>query len=250
MSDTPSVPGAAPVGAPPGIGAMQRLLLMFTAPVSVFEAIVRKPTIAAVLIAVTIVSALAGLAVVPKMDVEGSLQKQISKAKMSDEQAETMIKVTKIVMWVSPAASVVTVPIVFAITAGLYFLGLKLVGSKANSFPTVLSAILHASWPPLLVKCILIIAVSFTLSKITADDVAHVVKSNLGSFLPAGTPKVAVALGDQLDAFAFWHLALVFFALVTVGKISEAKAAGIALFFFGGQVALAGFFALLGSIGQ
>src|SRR4029077_628123 len=81
---------------------------------------------------------------------------------------------------------------------------------------------------------VLTIVAGLTHSTIDALQANHIVKSNLGSFLPGDLPPPLIALADAIDVLEFWQMALVALALRKIGRISTGKAAGIVVFFWAG----------------
>ena len=218
---------------PPRIGAFARLVAVFFSPGSVFDDIVRKPTVIVVLVALILSTVGAQVLVVPKLDMEAGLRKQFAHAtNMSEDDKENAIRWATKLKWVAPAFTVVGFPMQFAILAGFYFLALKLLGSENNDFIRLFSGVAHAFWPPTLVKIILTMAVSFSRTRIDLNEAQHLVKSSVGAFLPAATARPLVAIGDSLDVLEFWKIALVTVALSRIGRVPLAKAAGIAIFFW------------------
>lgn len=232
MSDSPSVPAVPDAALAPKIGAFQRLLLAFTSPGAVFEDIVRKPTVVMVLLALIVGTILAQAAVIPKLDMETGLRKQFSKQGMGEDPQEKAIKITNMFKWASPVITVVAFPMQLAIFAGLYFLALKLLGSEQNDFVRLFSGVAHAWWPPNLVRVVLTTVVALTRTSIDLIDAPHLVKSNLGAFLPAGTNAAILSFGDALDVLSFWEVALVSLAISKIGRVPLAKGVSITVAFW------------------
>src|SRR5437868_13713798 len=143
MSEPAVVPSAGANA--PQVGASARLAAVFFSPGSVFDDIVRKPTVVVVLLALILSTVGAQVLVVPKLDMEGGLRKQFShNANMTEEQKDKAISIAMKLKWVAPAVTVIAFPMQFAILAGLYFLALKLLGSENNDFVRLFSAVAHA----------------------------------------------------------------------------------------------------------
>ncbi len=226
--------GAAPAagGAVPRFGAVQRLTGAFSSPVRVFEDIARKPTVVVVLLALISVALISQAVVIPKLDVETGLREQFAKSGMPEEQLERALGMASTFKWIGLAAVPIAFPLTFAMIAGLYFLALKLVGSAKPDFVVLLSALAHAAFPPTVVRGALTVVVVLSRHRIDPFEAGHLVRSNVGAFLPEGTSPALVALGDRIDVFGLWEVALVTLALATVGRVSTARAAAIAVVFW------------------
>ena len=229
MSD----PVAVPAASTPRLGAFARLVQVFFSPGAVFDDIVRKPTIVAVLVALIISTVGAQLIVVPKLDLEAGLRKQFAHStRMSEDDKEKAVRMAGKFKWIAPAVTVIAFPMQFAMLAGFYFLALKLMGSESNDFIRLFSGVAHAFWPPTLVKIVLTMAVSLSRTRIDMMEAQHLVRSSVGAFMPATAPRALIAVGDCFDVLDFWKLALVALALSKIGRVPLAKAAGIAIGFW------------------
>lgn len=247
MSDLASAPSAAPVASEPAkISAGQRLLRVFSSPGEVFDDIARKPTIALVLVALIVVSLVGGLCIVPKLDMSSVMDQMAASGVPEDKQAQAMHMVS-LVKWFGLAATPVSVATGLALFTGLYFLVLKLLGADSLDFKTLFSGVAHAAWPVTAVRTVLVAIVSLTRTSIDPNDVGHLVKSNLGGFMPSGSPHALVALGDSVDLFAIWQVVLITLVLSRLGRISKGQAATVAIvFWFLGTVLKVGAAALQG----
>jgi len=181
-----------------------------------------------VLVALILTTLCAQAVLVPKMDVDSLLRKRFTAQKMSEQDQDKAMAVVGKMKWVQPIAVIVAFPLTLAMFAGIYFLGMKLLGSESNDFVRVFSGMAHAFWPPTIVKTVLVVAVAFNRSKIDVMEAGHLVKSNLGAFLPTDTPRALIALGDCVDVFDLWRLFLVTLAVSIIGRLPLAKAFAIA----------------------
>jgi len=252
MSETPDwepEPARELTGAPdpeqaPRMGTLSRMFRVFTEPVEVFRDIARRPSWVAILLLMTLLTAGVQLVVVPHLDMEATIRQQMEERgqEMSQEQLDRIAENAGKFAWIGAGASIAFVPIIMALLAVIYMLGIKLAGSDAG-FASTFSAVLHAYWPASVVKSIFVVLLAGRAGKMTAQEMQVLVRSNLGAFLPPEAPHWQQALGSFLDVFNLWTFVLLVLGLSLVGGISRKKAGTVAgllwLLYVAGKVGLA-----------
>jgi len=211
-------------------GALSRLFRVFTEPTSVFHELASAPSWIPPLVVLLLLSVGMQLLIGPRLDMEGTIRQSLAERsqgqEMSEEQIERMVemgsKTGGIMKWATP----VTVPLVFLIVAGVYFLGLKALGSLAD-FKPVFATVLHANLPAALLSSAVLALTAMRKASFTAQELEGMVKSSLGALLPDGTPKPLVALAGVVDVFNVWQWILLAIGLTIVGKVSRGKVIGI-----------------------
>ncbi len=217
--------GASAETAAARIGGFARLVSVFSSPGEVFADIGRKPTWVLCLILTTLIAIGAQLAAIPHIDMEATIRARMAErsTEISDEQMDTIMQRADKFAYIGPVASVVVVPLIMVILAALYLLGMKMSGSDVDFLHTF-SATLHAYWPSGLIKAALAVVLMQRVGKLPADEMQHLVKSNLGAFLSPETPKWLGALASTVDIFNLWALALLVIGLSVVGGIDRKRA--------------------------
>jgi hypothetical protein len=228
-SELPTTP-IPPAQEAPG-GALSRLFRVFTDPAAVFNELAVTPTWLPPLLVILALSVAMQLVVSPRLDLDGTIRESVaarsgSGQQMSDEQIERMVemgtKTAGIMQWLTP----VTVPLLFLVIGGVYFLGLKAAGSSAE-FKGVFAATLHANVPATLLSSAVMAATVLRRATFTAQELEGMVKSNLGAFLPDTVPKPLVAFAGVIDIFNIWQWVLLAIGLPIVAKVSRGKAIAI-----------------------
>jgi len=214
----------------PKLSSAQRLWLMFTSPGEVFSDIGVKPTWVLIMAVLVILMVVAQAVIMPHVDTEATLRarleargRELSETQMANavEQAEKFSKF-------GPVITLVVGPIAWVIMAAVFFLMLKLVSSDAD-YPRALSTTLHGYWPPTLIQLVLTVILVQRVGKVPQDDLAHVVKANLGAFLSADAPAWLSAAAGTLSIFNIWAVVLLIIGFAAVGKLSRGKAATVVL---------------------
>jgi hypothetical protein len=258
MSDQPGswvppVPPAEPEPARTGElsgSAAARIVGAFVSPAKTFAELATSPTFLLALL-VMIVLAFAGhFVITPRIDFEATLRQAITENPRAAERltedriAETaavQAKVARIWGYTIP----VTVPVMMLVVAGVYFLGLKVLGS-AVEFRPVFSGVLHAMLPPSAVSGVLLSVVASRRGSFAAQDLEAMLRSNLGAFLDPETPEFFMTLARTLDVFNVWLWVLLVLALAAVGRVSRGKAVGLVAVVWGlwaiGKAAIAAAF--------
>lgn len=214
-----------------GGSAAGRLLRIFTEPTAVFHELAATPTWVLPLVAIIVISLAVQLIIAPRLDMAGTIRQSLSERsesgqQLTDEQIDGMVEMGRktggVMRWLAP----VTVALVFVIIAGVYFLGLKAVGSSVE-FKPVLATVLHAAVPAVLLSSAVTLLVALQRASFTAQELEGMVKSSVGAFLPDGTSKPLVAFAGVIDLFNIWQWVLLAIGLPIVAKVTRGKVVGI-----------------------
>jgi hypothetical protein len=234
-SEAPTTP-IPPAQEAPGDSGLSRVWRVFTQPTAVFTELAATPTWLAPLVLILLLSVGMQLVIGPRLDMAGtirqSLAERTSGPKMSDEQMDRTVelgsKTAGVMRWLTP----VTVPLVFLVLGGLYFIGLKAVGSTAE-FKPVFATVLHANVPAAVVSSLVMAAAVLKRASFTAQELEGMVKSSLGALLPDTAPKPLVALAGLIDVFNIWQWILLAIGLAIVGRVSRGKVIAILVVIWG-----------------
>jgi hypothetical protein len=210
--------------------SVQRLWMMFTSPAEVFADIGIKPTWVLAMVILVIVGVGAQLVIMPHVDTEATIRESFEKrgTDLSDEQLDKAVEQAGKFAKFAPIIGLVIAPIMWAIMAAVFFLMLKIVGSDAD-YPRALSTTLYGYWPPTLVALVLTSVLIQRIGKVPQEELANVVKANLGAFMSPEAPAWLLAIGSTISIFNIWAVVLLIIGFSTVGKISKGKAAVVTL---------------------
>ena len=67
------------------------------------------------------------------------------------------------------------------------------------------------------------------VGKVPQQELANIVKANVGAFMSADAPAWLTAAGSTISIFNIWAVVLLIIGFATVGKLSRGKAAVAAL---------------------
>ncbi len=210
--------------------SMQRLWMMFTSPAEVFADIGIKPTWVMAMVILVIVGIGAQFVIMPHVDTEATIRASLEKrgTDLSEAQLEKAVEQSAKIAKFAPIISLVVAPIMWAIMAAVFFLMLKIVGSEAD-YSRTLSTTLYGYWPATLVGLVLTGVLIQRFGKVPEDELANVVKANLGAFMSVDAPAWLAAVGNTISIFNIWAVVLLIIGFSTVGKISKGKAAVVTL---------------------
>jgi len=210
--------------------ALQRLWMMFTSPGEVFADIGVKPTWVAAMVILVLLGVAAQVVIAPHVDTEATMRARFEQRgqELSEAQIENAVGQAEKISKYGPIIGLVIAPIAWVIMAAFFFIMLKLVGSDAD-YPTSLSTTLHAYWPPTAVGLVLMSILVQRVGKVPQEELANVVKANLGAFLSPETPAWITAAAGTISIFNIWVVILLIMGFTTVGKISRGKAVAVTL---------------------
>jgi hypothetical protein len=228
-SEAPTTPIPPAQEAPNG-GGLSRLVRVFTQPTAVFSELAVTPTWIAPLALIVALAIGMQVLIGPRLDMSGTIRESLAERtnapKMTDEQMDRAVelgsKTAGVMRWLIP----VTVPVVFLLLGGIYFLGLKATGS-ATEFKPVFATVLHANVPPAVVSSVVMAVTVLKRSSFTAQELEGLVKSNLGALLHDSLSKPVAALAGVIDIFNIWQWILLAIGLSIVGRVSRGKAVAI-----------------------
>jgi hypothetical protein len=158
---------------------------------------------------------------------------------MKDEQAEAGARIQKgpIVKAIRMASPLIGFAVVFAAGAGLYLLGVSLMGG-ATSYKQALAVWTYSSMPPLILMTLLNFVLLFLSPPEDAAEIVQgsqrgLVRANVGALIDGSAhPLLATALGS-FDILAFYGLFLAALGLRKVGRLKSGSAWTIVLALWG-----------------
>jgi len=217
---------------------MQRLWMMFTSPGDVFSDIRIKPSWALVMVILVLLGVGVQTVIMPHVDTESTIRARMEQrgTELSEAQIENAVEQAEKFAKFGPIVGLIIAPIAWAIMAAVFLVMLKIVGSDVD-FKQTLSTVLHAYWPATAVQLVLTAVLIQRVGKVPQNELANVVKANLGAFMSADAPAWLTAAAGVLSVFNIWVVVLLIIGFAAVGKISTGKAITAALVPWGVWVA-------------
>jgi Yip1 domain len=210
MSTSPVV--TAPADEQPQISAVGRLIGAIVSPKKTFTDIARRPTWVLPFVALCLLSMVAGALIGLKTDWRSFFERQNAKNsrmdQMSQEQKDNIVeKQLAIAPKMSFVIGAVGIAVVILVVALVYWGAFNLFNGAGLNFKTAFS-ITNYAFTPIIISSLL--AILILLIKHTGDvDPEHFLASSVASFLPDDAPKWLTQLGESLELFWTWSLALV-----------------------------------------
>ena len=212
------------------MSAPQRLWAAFVSPGEVFADISIKPTWVLCLVAMVLLGIAVQFVVVPHIDTEATLRARLGDRvdTLSETQIEDLVEQGEKFARFGPIIGVIVSPLAWAGIAAVFFVLLKMVGSGVD-YQRTFSAMLHAYWPPSLVQGALLAVLIQRFDRIPQNQLPNVVKSHLGSTLPADAPAWLSGPANSISVFNIWIVVLLVIGFASVGGVSKGRAAVAAL---------------------
>ncbi|HVE65816.1 MAG TPA: Yip1 family protein [Thermoanaerobaculia bacterium] len=230
MESTPVSPEPVAPGAESPLG---RVAGIFFAPARTFASIARKPGWVAPLLIATVLSVLATVVLLPRMDFEASLREGLAARDeaVSEEQIERMVEGQKrfaplVYVWGVLAPTVITL-----LLAGVFWLSFKAFGWD-HSYKQSLGVTSHAYLPNCL-AAILLAVFAMRLESFNPADLGDLVRSNPAFLVDRRASPVLHSLLQSFDVFSLWALALLVIGYSIAAKVSRGKAAAIIVSLWG-----------------
>lgn len=229
MSDATMVPNA---DSPTGLSQIERVVDTFVAPSKTFEDIRRSaswwmPWLIAVLIGLAFTFSVQSK--VGWGQVYDNILHQNTKAmqrfnQMTPEQATATkamsAKITEISSFAFPVIGLIVTAIIAAVLMATINFGF---GGK-STFGQMFAMYYYATLPMVL-KYLLAIITLFAGLDPTTFNIQNPIGTNIGYYLPIGSPHWMVALGTTVDIFNIWTAVLLILGCAAVGRIKKSSAA-------------------------
>jgi hypothetical protein len=210
--------------------AVQRLWMMFTSPGEVFADIGVKPTWVIAMVILVLLGVATQAIIMPHIDTEATIRARLEQRgrELTDAQIENAVQQAEKFSKFGPIIGLVIAPIAWVIMAAVFFVMLKLAGSESD-YQRTLSTTLHGYWPPTVVALVLTAILVQRIDKVPQNEIANVVKANLGAFLSPDSPAWLTGAASTISIFNIWTVILLIIGFATVGKLSKGKAVAVAL---------------------
>ena len=222
--------------------ALGRLLSVFHAPGRTFAELARSPTIAAALIATALAGAFAATAVSRATDLDalarhafeqqmesmpGTFTRNMSE---SDQQQmfETSQKALGLTRNFAPVLGGLGAAIAPLVTAAFFLLAFGILGDK-GSYRSILSVVLHASWPATAVGAFLTGLVAWLSYPVPPDRAEALIRTNVASMFDPELHAGLAALASRLDVLLAWGVVLSAIGFSIVLGISRRRSIAVVL---------------------
>jgi hypothetical protein len=201
------------------------------APADTFRDIARRPDVLVPLLVLVIVSYIATIVIIPKMDWDAVTAQQAEQIKKknpntSDADIARMGKFAKaigtVTAYVMPVLLIAWYAIVAAVLLGVF----RLFGGE-GTFKQAFSTTLY-SWMPMVLGSIVgVIVVALRPGLVDPTTMVTLVKSNPAFLVDPKSQAALFSLLSSLDIFTIWVIVLLSIGFATLARTSKAKAAGI-----------------------
>ena len=215
-----------PPPAAPKPNSFERILGVLIAPSETFSSIARTPDWVVPLVLMLVVSLGSGIVIAQRVDFASAVREQMEQNKnVSPDQIDRSVRMvaafSKVAAYCAPIFSIVFLLII----AAALMVAFRLFGGE-NNFKQSFSVAVYA-WIPGLVKSVISLAIMLARDTVPAQDLAILVRSNLGFLVDMKTNPMAFAVLTSLDAFTIWILILYIIGFSYVSRLSKAKSAAI-----------------------
>lgn len=211
----------------PEPNSLQRIIGVFFSPDATMASIARRPDWVLPLVILLVVSLGAGVVIAQHVDFGAAAREAMEQNKnMTPEQMEKGVKMAagigKVTTYLSPVLSVIGLLII----AGVLLLAFRLFGGEGD-FKQAFSVTCYSSMPGVVKGIITLIIVMMKGGMIPAQQLATLVRSNLGFLADYKTSPMAFTLLASIDLFSIWYLILMIIGFAYLARVSKVKSAVI-----------------------
>jgi hypothetical protein len=215
-----------PAGAPEPT-AFQRIIGVLFSPDATLASIARKPDWVLPLVILLVMSLVVGVVVAQHVDFGAAAREAIEQNKnASPEQVERGVKMAasigKVTTYLSPVLSAIGLLII----AGVLLLAFRLFGGDGD-FKQAFSVTCYSSIPGVIKGVIMMIILVAKGGMVPAQELATLVRSNLGFLADYKANPMAFAVLSSIDIFSIWFLALMVIGFAYLARVSRVKSAVI-----------------------
>src|SRR5258706_7198743 len=211
----------------PKPNSFQRIIGVLFSPDTTMASIAKRPDWVLPLVLLLITSLAAGIIIAPRVDFASAARESMEQNKnMSPEQIDKAMRITtsigKVLTYLAPLLSLIGLLVI----AGVLLLIFRLFGGQGD-FKQAFSVTCYASVPSIIKSVITLIVMVTRGGIIPAQQMATLVRTNLGFLADYKTNPMAFALYSSFDIFSIWFLALLIIGFAYVSRLSKAKSAVI-----------------------
>ncbi|MEA2236211.1 MAG: hypothetical protein QOC81_935 [Thermoanaerobaculia bacterium] len=223
--DGPVIPPLSEAG--PEQNSFQRIIGVLFSPDATMASIARRPDWVVPLIVLLIMSLAAGVVIAQHVDFGAAAREAMEQNKnMSQEQLDKGVKMAagigKVTTYLSPVLSAIGLLII----AGVLLLAFRLFGGEGD-FKQAFSVTCYSSMPGVIKGILMIIIILAKGGIIPAQQLAGLVRSNLGFLADYKANPMAFTVLSSIDIFSIWYLILMIIGFAYLAKVSRVKSAVI-----------------------
>ena len=214
-----------PPAAEPEPNAFQRIIGVLFSPDATLASIARKPDWVLPLVVLLVMSLVAGVVIAQHVDFGAAAREAMEQNKnATPEQIDKGVKIAasmgKVVTYLSPVISAIGLLII----AGVLLLAFRLFGGEGD-FKQAFSVTCYSSMPGVIKSIIMMIIIVAKGGIIPAQQLATLVRSNLGFLADYKANPMAFAMLSSIDIFSIWFLALMIIGFAYLARVSRVKSA-------------------------
>jgi hypothetical protein len=216
-----------PPAAGPEPNAVQRIIGVLVSPDATLASIARKPDWVLPLVILLIMSLGAGVVIAQHVDFGAAAREAMEQNKnASAEQIDKGVKMAagigKVVTYLSPVLSALGLLVI----AGVLLLAFRLFGGEGD-FKQAFSVTCYSSMPGVIKSILMMIIIVAKGGMIPGQQLATLVRSNLGFLVDYKANPMAFALLSSIDVFSVWFVALMIIGFAYLARVSRVKSAVI-----------------------
>ncbi len=214
-----------PPAAGPEPNALQRIIGVLFSPDATLASIARKPDWVLPLVILLVMSLVAGVVIAQHVDFGAAAREAMEQNKnASQEQIDSGVKMAagigKVVTYLSPVLSAIGLLVI----AGVLLLAFRLFGGEGD-FKQAFSVTCYSSMPGVIKSILMMIIIVYKGGTIPGQQLATLVRSNLGFLVDYKANPMAFALLSSIDIFSIWFLALMIIGFAYLARVSRVKSA-------------------------
>jgi hypothetical protein len=224
QDNAPATPAPDPGPKP---NPVQRIIGVIFSPDVTMASIAKRPDWVLPLVLLLITALAAGVIIAQHVDFVSATREAMEQNKnMSAEQVDKALKITaavgKVLTYLSPVLSLIGLLVI----AGVLLLAFRLFGGEGD-FKQAFSVTCYASVPSIIKSVITLIVILARGGIFPVQQMATLIRTNLGFLADMKTNPMAFALYSAFDIFSVWFLVLMIIGFAYVSRLSKAKSAGI-----------------------
>jgi hypothetical protein len=216
-----------PPAAEPEPNGLQRIIGVLFSPDATLASIARKPDWVLPLVVLLVMSLVAGVVIAQHVDFGAAAREAMEQNKnATPEQIDKGVKMAagigKVVTYLSPVLSAIGLLII----AGVLLLAFRLFGGEGD-FNQAFSVTCYSSMPGVIKSILMMIIIVAKGGMIPGQQLATLVRSNLGFLVDYKANPMAFALLSSIDVFSIWFVALMIIGFAYLARVSRVKSAVI-----------------------
>src|SRR5258708_32342422 len=216
-----------PPAAGPEPNALQRIIGVLFSPDATLASIARKPDWVLPLVILLVMSLVAGVVIAQHVDFGAAAREAMEQNKnASQEQIDSGVKMAagigKVVTYLSPVLSAIGLLII----SGVLLLAFRLFGGEGD-FKQAFSVTCYSSMPGVIKSVIMMIIIVAKGGMIPGQQLATLVRSNLGFLVDYKANPMAFALLSSIDIFSIWFVALMIIGFSYLARVSRCKSPAV-----------------------